>query len=265
MPRDTNGNTQPLPGTIVSNGDTIQPSQHNPALVDLYAMMTQSLSRDGQGGMRAILDMSGFVVRNVGEATLDSDAVSLAQSRANGVPVGASMDYAGSTAPPTWMFEYGQAISRVIYADLFDVIGTTYGTGNGTTTFNLPDCRGRVVAGKDNMGGTSANRLTTPLNGDVLGGVGGAEGQTLSVAQLPPHNHGGNTGNAGAHDHAISVRSDLSGGGSSSAYALSGSASATGVNAAPNHNHSIASQGGGDAHPNVQPTIIKNKIIKVSY
>lgn len=82
MPRDPNGNTQPLPGTIVSSGDTVLPSQHNPALVDLYAMMTQSLSRDGQGGMRANLDMSTFKAINLANGTNPSDAVNLSQLNA---------------------------------------------------------------------------------------------------------------------------------------------------------------------------------------
>lgn len=87
MPRDSQGNTNPLPGTIVASGDTILPSQHNPALVDLYAMMTQSLSRDGQGGMRSALNMNGFTVNNLGPASLPNDAVSLSQFQ-NGMPLG---------------------------------------------------------------------------------------------------------------------------------------------------------------------------------
>lgn len=79
MPRDANGNTQPLPGTIVSTGDTVLPSQHNPALVDLYAMMTQSLSRDGQGGMRANLDLSTFKAINLAAGVAAGDAVNFSQ------------------------------------------------------------------------------------------------------------------------------------------------------------------------------------------
>lgn len=79
MPRDANGNTQPLPGTIVATGDTVLPSQHNPAMVDLYAMMTQSLSRDGQGGMRTNLDMSGFRLTNLANGTSPSDAATVSQ------------------------------------------------------------------------------------------------------------------------------------------------------------------------------------------
>src|SRR5690606_12877743 len=91
---------------------------------------------------------------------------------ASGVPIGTVADFAGTSAPAGWLLCYGQAVSRTTYAALFAVLGTTYGAGNGSSTFNLPDCRGRVVAGKDNMGGASANRLTGQsggLNGDNLG------------------------------------------------------------------------------------------------
>ena len=53
--------------------------------------------------------------------------------------------YAGSTAPSGWFICDGSAISRTTYSDLYTVIGTTYGSGDGATTYNLPDCRGRVV------------------------------------------------------------------------------------------------------------------------
>lgn len=79
MPRDANGNTQPLPGTIVQTGDTVLPSQHNPALVDLYAMMTDSLARSGQGGMLANLNFSTFKGINLANGTAAADAVNKSQ------------------------------------------------------------------------------------------------------------------------------------------------------------------------------------------
>jgi microcystin-dependent protein len=84
--------------------------------------------------------------------------------------------FAGATAPAGSLLCFGQAISRTAYAGLFAALSTTHGVGDGSTTFNLPDLRGRVVAGQDDMGGTSANRLTTAvLNGDTLGAAGGSE------------------------------------------------------------------------------------------
>jgi hypothetical protein len=98
------------------------------------------------------------------------------------VPTGVVNPYAGATAPAGWLLCYGQSISRTTYATLFTAIGTTYGTASGTT-FLLPDMRGRVAAGQDNMGGTSASRVTTAgggLDGVTLGAVGGTQTHTTN-------------------------------------------------------------------------------------
>mgnify|MGYP005624940425 CR=1 FL=1 len=112
---------------------------------------------------------------------------------------GMLMPYAGSAGAPTgWLLCYGQEVSRVTYSQLFNVIGSIYGVGDNATTFNVPDLRGRTVAGQDDMGGTSANRLTTSeggINGDTLGAAGGSESVTLTSAQsgLVAHNHASST------------------------------------------------------------------------
>src|ERR1051325_9002019 len=84
------------------------------------------------------------------------------------------------------------ADTRTTYGDLFAAIGTAYGAGDGSTTFNVPDMRGRVAAGRDNMGGVAASRLTgggSGIAGATLGAVGGGGAHTLSAAQMPVHNH----------------------------------------------------------------------------
>lgn len=160
------------------------------------------------------------------------------------MPVGAVLPYAGSSAPTGWLFCYGQAVSRTTYSALFTALSTTYGVGDGSTTFNLPDLRGRVVAGKDDMGGTSANRLTDQsggLNGDTLGDTGGSETHTLTEAEMPTHDHDSPSGNFLLSGAVGTPGAGGSGGGSASATATAGS---------------------GGAHNNVQPTIILNYIIK---
>lgn len=172
-------------------------------------------------------------------------------------PIGSIMDYAGSSAPENWLLCYGQAVSRTTYAQLFTALGTTYGSGDGSTTFNLPDCRGRVVAGKDNMGGISANRLTNQsggLDGDVLGTTGGAETHTLTTGQLPSSPPSKSPGTQGAV-----LKWD-----GTSAYGAQPGSWSYGSTAADTFQNYFNNtwNGGGQAHNNVQPTIIFNKIIR---
>jgi microcystin-dependent protein len=100
--------------------------------------------------------------------------------------VGAIVDYGGSTAPSGWLLCGGQLVSRTTYSALFQVLGTSFGTGDGSTTFAIPDCRGRVAAGKDDMGGSSASRLSGPAfttgNSVTLGGTVGAWFGSLRAA-----------------------------------------------------------------------------------
>lgn len=195
--------------------------------------------------------------------------------RTDYVPTGTVLPFAGTTAPTDYLLCYGQAVSRTTYAGLFAVIGTTYGAGDGSTTFNLPDLRGRVIAGQDDMGGTSANRLTNQsggVDGDTLGATGGAETHTLTEAQMPSHTHGSGTlatGSAGSHSHTLAdnawAGTKNDGGGSPGSINV-GTAATQSTNSAGAHTHTItgstASAGSDAAHNNVQPTIILNYIIR---
>lgn len=96
----------------------------------------------------------------------------------NNTPVGVLLAYAGSIAPTGWVLCDGSAISRTTYVELFSIIGETFGVGDGLTTFNLPDLKGRTIFGKDNMGGSAANRVTNAGSGidaTTLGASGGNE------------------------------------------------------------------------------------------
>lgn len=195
-------------------------------------------------------------------------AANLPTSATDALQVGDIKITARSTAPSRWLLCQGQAISRTTYADLFTAIGTTYGVGDGSTTFNVPDLGGRVVAGKE----SSATRLTS--------GVSGVDGATLGAAggnqNMHQHTHIA-TVTDGGHSHT--QRLDKSGGGSTDIGTMVGNnAGATnGVVAGINNDNfngdaittasattgisvSNANAGTGSSQ-NVQPTIVLNYII----
>ena len=180
-------------------------------------------------------------------------------------PSGAIMDFAGSTEPTGWVFCYGQALSRTTESDLFAAIGTTYGSGDGSTTFNVPDCRGRIGVGRDDMGGTAANRITSAgsgIDGTDLGAVGGSQEHTLTEAEMPEHTHESNT----ASRPNIVSTDEAEGTMSMQRFADPGGSGDTGFAGSPNFAASDPanmSAGNGDAHNNVQPSIIFNQIIKL--
>lgn len=268
MPRASDGSYSLPSGTLVNTGDTLLTSQHNPAMQDLAAAVGASLDRDGLGGMRAPLDMGGNALENVAPGVNPTDAATVSQlSGSAAVPVGTIVDYAGSTAPTGWLVCAGQSLVRADYAALFAIIGTTYGSASGTT-FNLPDCRGRVSAGRDLDQGGVAGRLTTTMtpNGTTLGATGGAQTVALTIAQLAAHTHTGSTTSAGDHSHTLS-QTDGSGSGTTRAIAAATQPSGTlTTSTAGAHTHamSLDSTGSGEAHPNVQPTILFNKLIRYS-
>ena len=145
-------------------------------------------------------------------------------------PIGAILEWPSDTIPTNWLLCNGQAVSRTEYSELFKVIGTTYGAGDGSTTFNVPDRRGNTAIGKDDS--------DTDFN--TLGKTGGAKKRTLVLANIPSHTHtftgtahthtlNGHTHSVGAHSHGLNSHTH-------SIPALSGTAKSAG-----SHSHSVRS------------------------
>lgn len=199
--------------------------------------------------------------QSYGDYIFDGSGWKYTQTVPGGLPCGSIIPWAGDTAPANWLLCDGAAVSRTTYASLFGLIGTTYGTGDGSTTFNVPDLRGRVPVGKN--GGSFG----------TLGSTGGVESVTLTEAQMPSHTHvqnshnhtlrtwvynGGNPGSVGAKygmgfQYNTGARNDQSA--ASSGEVEWGNIATTATN---------QNTGGGQAHTNLQPYQVVNYIIKTT-
>ncbi len=186
MPRNAQGIYSLPAGNPVVPGTLIETTWANPTMSDIAAALTGSLPRNGSAGMTGPLILNG-------DATLPLEAVPLQQLNAtvggtnSFLPAGAVQLFAMAAVPSGWLECNGSAVSRTTYANLFAAIGTLYGAGNGTTTFNLPDLRGEFVRGWDN--GRSADP------GRAMG--------TNQAAANNPHTHTPTVSNP-AHSHTIS-------------------------------------------------------------
>jgi microcystin-dependent protein len=229
-------------------------------------------------------------------------AVDLALGDAKGMVLGAVGDWPWASAQlPSWtLLPYGQNVSGAAYPalqTLGDASGRPYGGAAGTN-LTLPDYRGRIGAGKDDMGGTAANRITAVISGvsgATLGAVFGAEGITLTTAQLPSHTHtftsgtesvdhshsGTTAGRNAAHVHYFELgynppddqnRTFRGGQGvyNGTMTGMTGESAdhahtftSGGRSAAHTHSGTTDSLGTGSAHQNSQPSIIVNKFMRV--
>jgi microcystin-dependent protein len=172
------------------------------------------------------------------------------------IPTGTIHMYAASAAPSAqWLICDGSAVSRTTYNVLYALIGTTYGVGNGTTTFNLPTFQSRVPVGL-NAGDT---------NFATLGQVGGETNHTLSWSEMPVHYHGVNDPGHN-HDSISGAQPAITSGSSTNRLTLSGSAQqitwGTTQTTWNGSNISIQNAGSGGAHNNLQPYSVCQYLIK---
>jgi microcystin-dependent protein len=183
---------------------------------------------------------------------------------AKGFIVGEVRHIAIPAAPAGWLLADGRAVSRATYDLLYAAIAVTFGSGDGSTTFNLPDIQGRVLVGTGTGSGLSARAIGTKW---------GVEAVVLDVTKIPSHNHGGATAAAVPPDHTHSKPFEPGLGyvnavqGSFAEMVLAAGASLSirydsaitgAVNGGANqlsHAHGIPAQGGGGGHDNTQPSL----------
>lgn len=298
MPRNSSG-VYSLPVASYVAGTTIRSADMNTNLTDIGTALTQSLATTGVTNMTGPVKLAAgslgspsltlasdtttgwynsaaaawtFVAAGTSIITLGPSAVTATNMTVTNLTVtgtftvasarvvGEIVDYGGAAAPALWLLAFGQAISRSTYSSLFSAIGTAFGVGDGSTTFNVPDLRGRVTIGKDNMGGSAANRITAAgsgITGTTLGSSGGLETHTLVTAELASHTH---TVNDPGHTHNYDKPSNrVSNFTSSTSYCdftfnnIATSSATTGIT---NQN-----TGSGTAFSVTQPGIIVNKMI----
>lgn len=156
----------------------------------------------------------------------------------NGAPIGTVMMFAGNTAPSGFKICDGSAISRSTYSSLFNIIGTSFGSGDGSTTFNLPNLKGKIPVGLD----------SEDTDFEILGKTGGEKTHTLTVNEMPQHSHSirGYKGSTQWSDGQIWYRA--------------GGVNTDNTPATTNTTDS----GGNQPHNIIQPYITLNYIIKVS-
>lgn len=192
MPRNSQGLYTLPAGNPVVSGTIIESTWANSTMDDIAAALTDSLPRDGTAPMTGPLILSANAPTNDREA-ISKGYVDRFILYATGMPIGAMLPYAGDGLPGGWVLCDGRAISRVDFADLFAVIGTIYGSGDGTTTFNVPDMRDSFLKGRNGVPvGTKQN--PNP-------------GAHTHVVSDPGHNHTiahSHNLTTAAHDHTAS-------------------------------------------------------------
>jgi len=215
----------------------------SPTTPDEFCSLTPTPGTDRCEALRRVLFQQPQLICDFLNYMLNADG-SLSQAFRNEVfqlPPGIVQAYAGADIPDGWLWCNGQEVSRTTYANLFAKLGTVYGAGDSSTTFNLPDLQGKSIFG---LSGTDVDF--------VLAGTGGAKAVTLTEAQIPAHNH-----TFGVEDDGLTTDGEVGrlrvGGGEEVDWQFNNVAAALGE---------TRDTGGGGSHDNMPPYAAMRYLIK---
>jgi microcystin-dependent protein len=272
---------------MVTARDLREPQQHLDATTDVHGIGSSS-------EVVGTTTTQTLTNKTLTEPVVDAPTINTPPANVAN-PAGAIQMFAGAAAPGGWLLCDGSLVSRTTYSGLFAAIGTVYGAGDGSTTFALPNLKGRVPVGRD----------SAQAEFGELGAAGGAKTHTLTVAEMPSHTHvqdahnhtqNAHTHTQNAHGHGVtdpghthrqvvtapsaagtSERRDFASDGPGAEYEQGantvrgytgitvGSATATNQDTTATNNPATATNqntGGGGAHNNLQPYVVVNYIIK---
>lgn len=261
MPRNSSGVYSPPSGTLAVTGQAISSTAYNSFVADLVSALTASVNTSGTAAMVASLNMGANTIQSVATPVNSTDAANKAYTDAL-MPSGSVIMFAGSTAPTGFVLCQGQALSRTAEASLFAAIGTAYGSGDGSTTFNVPNFQTFLPVGVGSHSGNTTRNL---------GDTGGEETHLLVTAEMPSHAHtdSGHTHTDSGHTHPPYgyqfAETNGAGQGLTLGYGETfASATTTGTGAAniQTSTANIQATGGGGAHNNMPPYLAINFIIK---
>lgn len=222
-----------LTGTysITVNGNAATASKWAaPRTITFTGGATGAVSLDGSANVSVSLNVQPSAHTHTTAQVTGLDAALLAAA-----PPGQVAAFAGAAAPAGWLKANGAAVSRTAYARLFAAIGTRYGAGDGSTTFNLPDGRGEFIRGWSDGRNVDAGR--------ALG--------SIQLDQNRSHIHGATAASAGEHVHGMQTRLDWGQNGDAVAYAKGVASRVNQTQSAGAHTHTITigAEGGNEARP----------------
>jgi prepilin-type N-terminal cleavage/methylation domain-containing protein len=211
----------------------------------IYGLKETSVGTSTNATITGLTPSSSFYCRvkasnNAGVSAWSATSNSTTSNQLGSLPVGTSIEGYWSVAPQGYLLEDGAAVSRAVYSELFSAIGTNFGTGDGSTTFNVPDSRGRVSVAINSADATF----------DVVGEKTGSKTERLTAAQLPSHQH--------------AIRAEW-GTNANLNFGVPGQYNQLTTNTAFAFRYEytrVDGGGGGEAHTNIQPSIVKRFAIK---